>query len=121
MTGLGVDELGELVENVGHLVSAFAAADIYDYISLGPLGELMLNDRLARAERAGNGRDAALGYRKERVDNSLTGDEGHIRRQLFLIRSADTDRPLLHKGDLAGISVVVDYNSHGIGDGVLAA
>ena len=39
---MGVDKLGKFVKNIGHFVSALAAADVYDNICLRPLGQLML-------------------------------------------------------------------------------
>ena len=71
----GVGQLGELVQHVGHLVAALAAADIDDDIGIGPLGQAVLHHRLAGAKAAGDGGRAALGDGKERVDDALAGDE----------------------------------------------
>ena len=90
-----VGQLRELHENVGHLVAAFAAADVDDDVHVRPLGELVLHDGLAAAERAGHGRRAALGDREERVDDTLAAVHGLVRSKLLRIGARDTHRPAL--------------------------
>lgn len=62
-----IDKLGELIQNICHLVATLAAADVDDYIRLSPLCKLMLGDGLAASERAGYSRDAAFSYREQRI------------------------------------------------------
>ena len=69
--GARVGELRELVEHLGHLVAALAAADVDDHVGLGVLRERLLDDRLAGAEAAGHGDRAALGDREEEVEDAL--------------------------------------------------
>ena len=77
----------------------------------------MLGDGLAAAERAGNRRNAALGYREECVDNSLTRYKGHVGRELLCIGSALSDRPLLHEGECVIFTVILGDNAYRVGDG----
>ena len=80
----------------------------------------MLDDRLAGAERPGNGCHAAFGDWKQRVDNALAGDERHVGGELALIGAADADGPALHQRDfLLGAVGRLDH-SNGIGDGEIA-
>ena len=92
----GSFELGELHEHVGHLVAALAAADVDDDLGVGPLGELVLGDGLARAERPGDAGDAALGEGEERVDDALPVTSGSSTDELALVRPGHADRPPLH-------------------------
>ncbi len=97
IAGFGVLQLRELVQNVGHLVAALAAADINDNIRLGPLSQLMLHNGFARPKGTRNRRDAAFGDGEQRINNTLTGDQRHIRRQFFLVGTAFSNRPALHQ------------------------
>ena len=68
----------ELLEHLGHLVAALAAADVDHDVRLGVLGERLLDDRLAGAEAAGHRHRAALRHREEEVEDPLAGDEGPV-------------------------------------------
>ena len=92
-----VDEFGELVQNVGHLVTTLTAADVDDDLCFCPFCQLMLGNSLTGTEGAGDGCDTALGDREHRVDDALTGDQGHVGVDLVLVGTAYTDRPLLHE------------------------
>ena len=72
---LGSSSSPELVQNLGHLVAALAAAHIDDDIGVAPFGQLVLGHGLAGAETAGDGGHAALGNGKQRIDDALTGDQ----------------------------------------------
>ena len=78
----------------------------------------MLHNGLAAAERARYGRYAALCNREQRIDNALAGDERHIRRKLFLVRSAAADRPLLHQRYVHTAAVRRVNDRHGVRYGV---
>ena len=97
----------ELHEHVGHLVAALAATDVDDDVGIGPLGQLVLHDRLAAAKRAGHGGHAALGHREQRVDDALASDHRLGRRQLFGVRAAAADRPTLQHGQLDGLAILL--------------
>ena len=116
-----VCKLRELHENVCHLIAALAAADVDNYIDVRPLCKLVLNDGLARAERAGNCRSTALCYREERVDYSLSGVHRARRHALGCIGSAYTDRPLLHQGKLMLFAFVILKHGNGLRYGEVAA
>ena len=115
-----IDKLGELIQNICHLVATLAAADVDDYIRLSPLCKLMLSDGLAASERAGYRRDAALSYREQRIDDALTGDERNIRRKLLFKRSAAAHGPLLHERYGQLIAVCGLYRAYLLGYGVIA-
>ena len=66
-----VHQLGELGEDVRHLVAAFAAADVDHHVGVGPAGEGLLRDGLARPEPPGDHGRAALRDREERVEDPL--------------------------------------------------
>ena len=51
----------ELAEDLGHLVSSLAAADVDHDLRVRPLGQLLLGDRLAGPKGSGNTGGAALG------------------------------------------------------------
>ncbi len=74
-SGARVDQLGQFRHDVGHLVAALAAADVDDDVRGAPLGHLLEQDRLARAEAAGHGGGAAQGDRVEQVEHPLSGHE----------------------------------------------
>ena len=80
----------------------------------------MLSDGLSASERAGNRRDAALGYREERIDDALTGDERNIRRELLFKRSAAAHGPLLHERYGQLIAVCGLYRAYLLCDCVIA-
>ncbi len=80
-------QLRELQQHVGHLVAALAAADVDDDLGVGPLGQLVLDDGLARAERAGHAGGPALGDREEGVDDALAGDERLVGTEAFADRA----------------------------------
>ena len=56
------------LQRLGHLVAAFAAADVDDDVGVAPFGQLVLGHGFAGAETAGDGRRAALGEREHRID-----------------------------------------------------
>ena len=116
-----VGQLRELHENVGHLVAAFAAADVDDDVHVRPLGELVLHDGLAAAERAGHGGRAALGDREERVDDTLAAIHGLVRSELLRIGARDTHRPALDHVQLMVDAVGVREHSDGLVDREVAA
>ena len=112
----GVGQLRELAKHVGHLVAALAAADVDHKIHVAPLGQLMLNHRLTRAEGAGHAGGTALGDGEERVDHALARDHGLCGRKLFGVGARDADRPLLDEGDLLDGTVGQAQLAHAVGD-----
>ena len=100
-----VNELGEFFKNLRHFVSALAAADINDDISIAPFCKLVLCHSFARAEAARYSSRAALCYRENGIDNTLTRDKRLIYRQTVSKRTRLLDRPFLaeRKLDLRAI------------------
>ena len=72
VAGPGVHQLGELLQHLGHLVSALAAADINDDIRVGPFGNLMLGHGLSGSESAGDGGSTALGDGEHGIQDTLS-------------------------------------------------
>ena len=73
--GVRVLQLRELVQHLGHLVAALAAADVDDHVGVAPLRERFLQHRLAGAEPAGQGGAAAARHREQQVEDALAGDQ----------------------------------------------
>eukprot|EP00053_Salpingoeca_punica_P023409 m.9950 g.9950 ORF g.9950 m.9950 type:complete len:683 (-) comp5100_c0_seq1:47-2095(-) len=73
----------EVLEHLGHLVAALAAADVDDNVRVGVLGERLRNDSLAAAKGAGNGRGAALHAREEGVEDALAGQQRVVGGELL--------------------------------------
>ena len=121
--GAGIFQFRKFIQNIRHFVSTLSAADIHDDIRLGPLGQLMLRDRLSGSERSGNRGNSALGNREESINNPLPGDQRHIRRKLFRIGSAPAHRPLLHQCQRL-LSLLCLHNGNGflyrVGTGLYA-
>ena len=75
LPGARVLERLELLEHVGQLVAALAAADVDDHVGVAPLGDLLQQHGLAGAEAAGDRRRAAARDREEQVEHPLAGHE----------------------------------------------
>ena len=99
-TALGVDQLGELFQHLGHFVSPFTATDVDDDVCIAPLCQLVLGHGLAGAEPAGDGGCAALGDGKKGVDDPLSGDQRPFNGEPLLDGTGVTDRPFLTEGQL---------------------
>ena len=102
----GVGQLGELTENIGHLVAALAAADVDHQIHVAPLGQLVLYHGLTRAEGAGNAGGTALGDGEQSVDGTLTRDHRLGGGELLLVGAGHTDGPLLGEHDVLDSAVL---------------
>ena len=77
----GSSSARELLEHVGHLVAALAAADVDDHVGVAPLRDLLQQHRLAGAEAAGDRGAAAARDREEEVEHPLPGDERRVGAQ----------------------------------------
>jgi hypothetical protein len=109
VSGGGVVQLGELLEHLGHLVAPLAAADVGDHLGIGPLGELVLGDGLARAEGAGDGRGASLGHGEQSVEDALASEHRDVGQELLHVGSGHPDGPLVHEPDLGPVGEGADY------------
>ena len=65
----------------------------------------MLCNGFTASERTGDSRNTALCYREKCIDNSLSRDKRHIGRKFFLVRSASSYGPFLHKFKRNGCAV----------------
>ena len=88
---------GNSVQHLGHLVAALAAADVDDDVGVAPLGQRLLQHRLAGAEAAGDGRAAAARDREQRVEDALAGDQRLVGRQALRHRARPAHRPALEQ------------------------
>ena len=93
--GFRVDQFSELLQDFGHFIAAFTAADIDNDIGVAPFCQLMLRHRLSGAESSGNSRRTAFGNREQRIDDALAGNQGTVDRYPFVHRARDPDRPAL--------------------------
>ncbi len=98
--GAWILERGELLEHVGHLVAALAAADVDDHVGVAPLRDLLEQHGLAGAEAAGDGRGAAPRDREEDVEHALAGDERHGGGQARRDGARAADRPEVGEAQL---------------------
>ena len=98
--GFRIDQAGEFLEHLGHLVAALAAADIDDDVGVAPFGELVLGHGLAGAEPSRNRRGAAFGNGEEGIDDPLARDRRAGRRRGAAGWGGESDGPLLAKGEL---------------------
>ena len=87
--------LRELVEYVGHFVSAFAAADVDNDVNVRPFCQLVLYNGLTGAERTRYRSSTAFGDWEQGVDDTLTGNHWEVRGKLLGVRTLYADRPLL--------------------------
>eukprot|EP00962_Isochrysis_galbana_P003599 scaffold1021_cov108-Isochrysis_galbana.AAC.20 len=112
-------ELGEVLEHLGHLVAALAASDVDDAVRVGELGQRLRDDRLAAAEGAGHSAGAAEHRGKERVDDTLAGEERHVAHQLLGGGARRAHRPEVLHGD-ARLLALKGHLCDGVIDRVLA-
>ena len=117
---LRVNQFGEFLQNLAHLVAAFAAAHIHNDVGVAPLGELMLRHGFAGAESARDGCRAALGDREKRVNDTLAGDQGQRRLQTLLYGAGCTNRPLLAQGQVMRVAVFIAQHRNDVMNFVVA-
>ena len=97
---MGVDKLGKLLKDLGHLISTLAAADINDNVRIAPFCKLVLCHCLTRSESAGDSRCAALCNGQNCIYYPLSCDKGPCAGQPFLTWAWSPYRPPLAKGKL---------------------
>ena len=78
----------------------------------------MLDHGLTGAEGTGDRSGTALGDGEHGVDDPLAGAQRHLGRELLLIGTANTDRPLLDHGQFLLLALVGVHRGHHFGDGV---
>ncbi len=102
-----IQKVAELVKHLCHFVSALAAADVYDYIGVAPLGKLMLGHGLSRSESARYGSSAAFCKRSYRINNALTGYKRNITLKTFFNGASGSYGPRLAKRQILDVTVFV--------------
>ena len=113
MPRTGVDQLGELLEDLHHLVGTLAACHHDDDIGISLLRNSVLEHRLAGTERPGNKTRTALGHRIEGVDG--TNARLHHTRGARLLDVAAhglLHRPFLHHRDPVLPAFVVRHHGN---------
>ena len=115
-----IDKLGELVQNICHLVATLAAADVDDDIGIGPLGDLVLGHGFSGTESARDGCCAAFCDREHRIQDTLSCDQRNGCRISFQGWTRYTDRPFLCQCDLFFGAVFQFQFYNRVKDGVLS-
>ena len=105
---LRVLEFRELLQDLRHLVAALAAADVNDNVGVAPFGELVLRNSFSGAEAARDSGGAASGDREEEVDDSLSGEERHVRFEPALTWPRVPDGPLLRQAQHSAVFQTAD-------------
>ena len=120
MPGLRIHQFSEFFQNLCHLVSSLAAADIDDNICIGPLGDLMLGHGFPGTETTGDSGCTAFCDREHGIQDTLTGDQWLGCRETSFGRAGNADRPFLAQGQFLGGSVGKLQCDDRIQDGVSA-
>mmetsp|Transcript_6577 Transcript_6577/g.12773 ORF Transcript_6577/g.12773 Transcript_6577/m.12773 type:complete len:472 (-) Transcript_6577:7-1422(-) len=112
-------ELGEVHENLSHLVSALPASDIDDGLRVGVLGQRLRDNRLAAPERAGHRAGPAEHRGEEGVEHALPREEGIVTRELLRDGAGGAHRPVLEHSEALALAVDVLDLDHVVGERVL--
>ena len=88
-------KLGEIFQNLGHFISALAAADVDNDVRVGPLGNLVLGHGFARTKSAGNGCCTAFCNGEQSIQNTLSRHQRLRSRVTLAGGTGNTDRPFL--------------------------
>ena len=99
IAGFGVDQLTEILQNLGHFISTLSTADIDDDICVRPLGDLVLGHGFSGTETTGNSGGAAFCDREHGIQDTLTCDQRPGCRETSFGRTGNTDRPFLAQGE----------------------
>lgn len=93
-------EGGELFQDLSHLVTTLTATDVDDAIRVGVLGESLRNASLAATEGTGNGASTTESRRVERIEHTLTSQQGLTGLHLLEARSRSSNGPEVRQLDL---------------------
>ena len=119
VSGFRVDQLAEVLQNLCHLISTLAAADIDDDICIGPFGNLVLCHGLSGSKTTRNGSRTAFGNREQSVKDTLSCDKRNACRVAQMRRTRNTDRPFLSQCKLFSGSVIQLYCDNWFQNGVI--
>jgi len=86
-------ELGEVIEDLSHLVTALTTSDVNDTVRVGVLGEGLGDTSLTATEGAWNSAGTALDGGEEGIEDTLTGGQRVHGSELLGARSGGTDGP----------------------------
>ncbi len=115
---MGVRQLWEFLQDLRHLVPSLPTAHVDHDLGIAPFGDLMLRDRLARPESAGDGRSPTSGQREEGIQHALSGDQELIGRHAELVGARSPHGPALQHGD--GLLTAPRFQAgDGVFDGIL--
>mmetsp|Transcript_1421 Transcript_1421/g.2992 ORF Transcript_1421/g.2992 Transcript_1421/m.2992 type:complete len:648 (+) Transcript_1421:52-1995(+) len=79
----GHGELGEITEDFRHFVSALAAADVDNYVTVTKLGKRLRNNSFSTSKRTGNGARSSQHGGEEAINDTESSDEGNVTGKLF--------------------------------------
>ncbi len=109
-----VDERGELLEHLRHLVPPLAAADVDDDVGVRPLRQGVLQHGFARPEGAGEGGAAAAHDREEGVEHPLAGDQRPLRVEAGREGAGPAHGPALRQSDRMDRAIGVLHARHDV-------
>jgi hypothetical protein len=108
-------ELGEIVQNLSHLVTTLTTSDVNNTVRVGVLGKSLGNASLTATESSGNGTSTTLDSGEEGIEDTLTSSEGVVTRKLFGDGSWVTHGPEVRHFDFVlslGVFNNSDWLSH---------
>mmetsp|Transcript_34292 Transcript_34292/g.45169 ORF Transcript_34292/g.45169 Transcript_34292/m.45169 type:complete len:377 (-) Transcript_34292:682-1812(-) len=114
-------QLGEVIEDLSHLVAALTAADVDDDIGVRVLGESLRDTGLTAAEGTWNSAGTALDRGEESVQDALAGRQRVHGSELLSDGSGATHGPEMRHGDVLAGTIVGLNDSDGLLHSVVAS
>lgn len=128
-------DLGKIPQHFRHFVAAFAATNVNDHVAVGILGQWLRDDRFSTAKSTWNcsraslntpgqcrvnvsnniktwKRSATLDSREKCIQNSLSGQQWMVCRELLGDWPDLPDRPHLHHGELVLYTFELQLQHH---------
>ena len=120
-SGLGVDQLGEFLENLDDLTCTLSARGDDNDVHVRITALHVLEDGLSGTERSRHAERTALCHRQEGIDDPDLHDQRLIGSQALVIAAdGSLDRPAEHHGELPLLAFGTDDRGHLGPDVVLA-
>jgi len=113
-------ELGEVIEDLSHLVTALTTSDVNDTIGVRVLGEGLGDTSLTAAEGAWDSAGTALNGGEEGIEDTLTGGQRVHGSELLSARSGGTDGPEMRHADVLLLAVGGLNDGDALRDSVLS-
>mmetsp|Transcript_8655 Transcript_8655/g.14936 ORF Transcript_8655/g.14936 Transcript_8655/m.14936 type:complete len:548 (+) Transcript_8655:633-2276(+) len=104
-------QLGEVLEDFSHLVTALAAADVDNDIRVGKLGQRLRDHSLAATERARDRARSTQHRREKGIENALASEKRHVGHELLEDRARRTHGPQLEHGILGRLALELDFQN----------